>query len=488
VKTILLIMRNFRVFMLIAMLVPVGLAGNANGQTFTSLHSFTGGSTDGAFPEAGLVQGTDGNFYGTTAGFANLGSVSFGATTGTIYRITSNGTFTNLYSFTGGSDGGNPQAALIQGFDGNFYGTTAGFANLGSASFNSSTGTVFRISSSGFFTNLYSFTGSYGTSDGANPHAALVQGTDSNFYGTTWAGGSNGVGTVFRISSNGNLTNLYSFTGGSDGNTPQAGLVQGFDGSFYGTTVYGGDFGGGNVYRITSLGIPTNLYSFTFGSDGYYPQAGLVQGSNSNFYGTILNGGDAGWGTVFWISSSGTLSTIYPFTGGNDGGAPDAGLIRGSDGSFYGTTLYGGAYGSGTVFGITSSGVFTNLYSFTGGSDGGFPQAALVQGRDGNFYGTTVYGGLYGSGTVFKVAANIGPLQFNSILRVGNDIRLSWQWPWSGVTQLQRSSGDAAGNYTNSWTNIAPVVSVGPYTNFTDIGAAGNHSRFYRVRMTPITP
>ena len=183
------------------------------------------------------------------------------------------------------------------------------------------------------------------------------------------------------------------------------------------------------MFGITPLGILTNLYTFTFGNDGAFPEAGLVQGSDSNFYGTTWSGGLYGSGTVFGINSSGTLSTVYPFTGGNDGGTPQAGLVQGSDGSFYGTTVYGGAYGSGTVFGVTSLGIFTNLYLFTGGSDGGFPEAGLAQGRDGNFYGTTVYGGVYGSGTVFKLSANIGPLQINSILRAGSDIRLGWQWP-----------------------------------------------------------
>ena len=341
-------------------------------------------------------------------------------------------------------------------------------------------------------TTIHSFTGG---SDGGLPQAALVQGSDGNFYGTTFGGGPYGVGTVFRISSSSTFTNLYSFTGGSDGLSPQAGLVQGSDGNFYGTTLYGGDFFSGNVFAITSLGIFTNLYSFTGGSDGLSPQAALVQGSDGNFYGTTagfanLGSGSFGrsTGTVFRISSSGIFTNLYSFTGGSDGGSPQAGLVQGSDGNFYGTTFGGGVYGSGSVFGITSPGILTNLYSFTGGSDGGSPQAGLVQGRDGNFYGTTFGGGLYGSGTVFKLSANVSPLQINSILRVGSDIRISWQWPWSGYTQLQRSSGDASGNYTNKWTGISPIMMTGPCTNYTDSAAATNHFRYYRVRMMPISP
>jgi uncharacterized repeat protein (TIGR03803 family) len=140
------------------------------------------------------------------------------------------------------------------------------------------------------------------------------------------------------------------------------------------------------------------------------------------------------------------------------------------------------------VFRISSSGTFNNVYPFTGGSDGGSPQAGLVQGSDGNFYGTTFGGGVYGSGTVFKLSANVSPLQINSILRVGSGIRINWQWPWSGYTQLQRSSGDAEINYRNAWANIGPVMTTGPSTNYTDSAAATNHSRYYRVRMMPISP
>ena len=427
------VVKNVCTIMLTVLLLLIGQARNANGQTLTTIHSFTGGS-DGGLPQAALVQGSDGNFYGTTFGGGPYG-------VGTVFRISSSSTFTNLYSFTGGSDGLSPQAGLVQGSDGNFYGTTLYGGDFFS-------GNVFAITSLGIFTNLYSFTGG---SDGLSPQAALVQGSDGNFYGTT-AGFANlgsgsfgrSTGTVFRISSSGIFTNLYSFTGGSDGGRPQAALVQGSDGDFYGTTAGFANLGSGSFGRST--------------------------------------------GTVFRISSSGIFTNLYSFTGGSDGGSPQAGLVQGSDGNFYGTTFGGGVYGSGSVFGITSPGILTNLYSFTGGSDGGSPQAGLVQGRDGNFYGTTFGGGLYGSGTVFKLSANVSPLQINSILRVGSDIRISWQWPWSGYTQLQRSSGDASGNYTNKWTGISPIMMTGPCTNYTDSAAATNHFRYYRVRMMPISP
>ena len=360
----------------------------------TTLWSFTGGN-DGANPWAALVQGSDSNFYGTT-----YGSGSGPSANGTVFRISPGGSLTTLWSFTGGNDGANPVAGLVQGSDSNFYGT----ASYGGANGN---GTVFRISPSGSLTNLWSFTG--GT-DGAVPMAGLVQGSDGNFYGTTAYGGANGNGNVFRMSPSGGLTNLWSFTGGNDGAYPQAGLVQGIDSNFYGTT-YGSGSGPsayGTVFRISPGGSLTTLWSFTGGNDGASPWAALVQGSDSNFYGTASDGGANGNGTVFRISPSGGLTTLWSFTGGNDGANPLAGLVQGSDGNFYGTT-YGsgsGPSGYGTVFRISPSGRLTNLWSFTGCGDGANPFAGLVQGNDGDLYGTT-YGSGNGPsayGTVFKLS------------------------------------------------------------------------------------
>ena len=249
-------------------------------------------------------------------------------------------------------------------------------------------------------TSLYSFTGG---ADGGLPGAGLVQGSDSNFYGTTSGGGTSGNGTVFRISPSGSLTNLWEFTGGSDGASPYAGLVQGSDGNFYGTTYGGGANGNGTVFRITPSGTLTTLWSFTYDSDGELPSA-LVQGSDGNFYGTTYDGGANGNGTVFRITPSGTLTTLWSFTGGSDGAYPYAGLVQGSDGNFYGTTSAGGTNNAGTVFQINSAGGLTTLYSFSGGADGESPWAGLIQGSDGSFYSTTYEGGSYGYGTVFKLS------------------------------------------------------------------------------------
>jgi uncharacterized repeat protein (TIGR03803 family) len=390
---------------------------NAKG-ALTSLYSFTG-TNDGGGPAAALVEGSDGYFYGTTeyggTNFVNTGGV------GTVFKISADGALTSLYSFTGGDDGWYPYGGLVQGSDGYFYGTTSGDIMYGY-------GTVFKINANGAFRTLYAFgsiTNAYGdTLDGANPGAGLVQGSDGSLYGTTGGGGTDGgYGTVFEISTNGALTSLFSFPGDNDGAYPYAGLVQGSDGYFYGTTSSGGTNDYGSVFRISSSGALTSLYSFTGGDDGWYPYGGLVQGSDGYFYGTTEYGGTygsdfGGYGTVFQISPNGTLTSLHSFAGGNEGVYPVAGLVQGSDGNLYGTTVYngvtsgyhGGPVGDGTVFTISTAGALTTLHSFTG-DDGANPVAGLVQGSDGYFYGTTSAGGSYGLdvggyGTVFKISTN----------------------------------------------------------------------------------
>lgn len=375
-------------------------------------HSFGGGSTDGSAPYAAVIQATNGNFYGTTSTGGAYGH-------GTVFEITPSGTETLLHSFgsvqsptQNFNDGVSPYAGLIQGSDGNFYGTTiSGGAN--------GNGTVFEITPAGVETVLYSFAannfGSGITPSGGNPQSALIQDSNGNFYGTTTIGGAADYGVVFSVTPAGVETVLYSF-GGVDGATPYGGLVRGSNGNFYGTTESGGANGYGTVFEITPTGVEAVLYSFgsNGGSDGAFPYASLVQGSNGNFYGTTKSGGvSKDNGTVFEITPTGVETVIYSFGGGvSDGATPLAGLVQGSNGNFFGTTSTGGNASNedGTVFEITPAGVETVLYSFGGGSsDGAAPYASLVQGSDGNFYGTTVNGGAgtscnQGCGIVFKLA------------------------------------------------------------------------------------
>jgi len=447
--------------------------------------------TDGAYPYAGLAMGTDGNFYGTT----EQGGAGGG---GTVFRITIGGIFTNLYSFdeSVSAVGYYPVAGLIQGADGNFYGTT----EYGGSFFNgsesvSANGTVFMITTNGTLTTLLALAGT----NGSFPHASLVQGPDGNFYGTAEYGGQgfNGVqtsgdGTVFRIGNvtatappavvaqpaaqivpvNGTavfsvtaegaaplgyswllngvpiaganaatyttnnvqwpsaslqfscvITNPYGSTtssvaallvfngsgplfsfNGQDGGYSYAALIQAANGNFYGTTEYGGTNGQGAVFCLSTNGVLSMLASFTDDLNGSSPKAALVQGSDGNFYGTTEYGGSNNYGTVFKMTPAGALTTLHSFDNA-DGYYPCAALVQGTDGGFYGTTSGGGSDSDGTVFRITASGAFTTLHSFDY-SDGEFPCAALVQGADGSFYGTTEYGGAGYYGTVFKITTN----------------------------------------------------------------------------------
>jgi uncharacterized repeat protein (TIGR03803 family) len=256
------------------------------------------------------------------------------------------------------------------------------------------------------FTVLYNFTGA---SDGGNPNAGLIQDAKGNLYSTTTAGGTSNSGVVFELNPKGTETVLHSFTGGSDGGYPYAGLVRDAAGNLYGTTYYAGASGAGVVFKVVpKTKTETVLYGFTGGSDGEWPYAGLVLDTAGNLYGTTLDGGASGSGTAFKVVPKTKKETVlYSFTGsGGDGAYPFAGLVRDSSGNLYGVTVAGGTSGYGTVFKVAKTGKETVLYSFTGGADGGYPiYGYLVRDSAGNLYGTTEIGGTYGYGTVFKVSA-----------------------------------------------------------------------------------
>jgi uncharacterized repeat protein (TIGR03803 family) len=299
--------------------------------------------------------------------------------------------FTVLYRFAGGTDGSNPGAGLVLGTDGNFYGTT----QEGGAQ---NDGTIFEITPSGTENVLYTF-GSV-TNDSIAPAADLIE-VNGTFYGTAGDGGGNGgYGTVFSFTPGTGETILHSFANGSDGAEPQAPLLLGTDGNLYGVTPVGGANTDGTMFRITTSGILTTLYSFN-ATSGSGAAGGLIEDSSGNFYGTAETGG-ADEGTVFELTSSGTLSWATSATV-TDGLGSAAGLIPGSDGNYYGTALAGGSANDGTVFMITPAGVETVVYSFAGGSDGQSPKAKLLLASDGNFYGTTQFGGTGRSGTIFKL-------------------------------------------------------------------------------------
>ncbi len=360
-------------------LLFMALSSLVGAQTLQTLCSFSG--TNGADPGASLTVGIDGNFYGTTYGGGSNSA-------GTIFQVTTNCLLKSIYSF--------PNAlypnGLTLGNDGNFYGTTAegGIVN---SEFPDGMGTVFQVTTNGTLTTLASFSGT----NGANPGAALALGNDGNFYGTTYGGGltnrnyPSGVGTVFRVATNGTLTMLASFSG--DAPVGPSALTLGNDGNFYGTTVYASS-GYGTVFRITTDGTLTTLnYLYDSGD----PTSALTLGNDGDFYGTTYAGG-----SVFDVTTNGMLTMFVSFSGTN--GAEPNGLTLGSDGNFYGTTTFIDTTIRRTIFQLTSNGTLTTLYSFTNG--GGATGVTL--GSDGSLYGTIENGGItnstytQGMGTVFR--------------------------------------------------------------------------------------
>jgi uncharacterized repeat protein (TIGR03803 family) len=420
-------------------------------QTFTTLVSFDGNNgSEPYFPF--LAQGRDGNLYGTTYGAADF--------PGTVFKITADGALTTLHNFNY-TDGAFPQSSLILSTNGSFYGTTCNGGRY-------QDGTVFEVTAGGTLTTLHSFDGT----DGANPFAGLIQGSDGDFYGTSFEGGPTGLGTIFEITPKGTFTTLHRFAG-SDGSGPAGGLVQSADGNLYGTTASGGagsncgSQGCGTVFKITPGGTLTTLHSFDF-SDGSRPFAGLVRGSDGNFYGTTYEGGVNSFdGTVFKITPKGALTTLHTFVG-TDGASPYAGLVQATDGSFYGTTYGGGANGDGTTFKITRDGVLTTLHSFDG-TDGYGIFPGLVQATNGKLYGAATAGGSASGGTVFSLGVGLGP--FVSLLPYSGKIGTTIEFLGQGLkgTTAVSFNGTPATFHVHSNTYLTARVPRGATTGFVTV-------------------
>jgi uncharacterized repeat protein (TIGR03803 family) len=372
-------------------------ASLARAQTLTVLHTF-GGGTDGAMPYAGLTRDAAGILYGVT-------EIGGSANQGTVFKLDGHGKETVLHSF-GATNGQLPLSSLIRDAAGNLYGTIFGGGSSGY-------GAVYTLDKHGKENALYSFSGK---ADGANPYAALLRDAKGNFYGTTYIGGA-GVGVVFKLDKAGKQTVLHTFTEGGDGRFPYASLIRDHEGNLYSTTLDGGPNDAGTVFKLDQRSNETILYSFTRGAPaGSYPFAELIRDAAGNLYGTTFMGGTGcdgvGCGVVFKLDTKGEETVLHSFKG-SDGANPYAGLIRDSNGNFYGTTLDGGSYNAGVVYKLNKNGKETVLYNFTGGSDGAYPYATLVRDATGNLYGTTWEGGdltcnnpngPYGCGVVFKLA------------------------------------------------------------------------------------
>ena len=360
-------MKGRRRLLFACALVLLPLTWSAPGalSTFEVLHQFTG-NPDGALAIGALVQGDDGNLYGTTQQGGQFAH-------GTVFRMTTDGAVAILHHFTG-TDGSLPSAALVLASDGNFYGTTTAGGN--------GSGTIFRISPSGAFMSMYAFVNPFG-SPGGGPSAPLVQGTDGRLYGVTFAGGRANAGTVFSITLAGTLTTLHEFDNSASGESgPFGAVTQAGDGWFYGTTRFG------LIYRVSPAGGYAPVRRLNATMEGATLQSALVVANDGSLYGTAREGGPSGFGTIFRLTTGGTFSVLYSFTDGADGSAPDAGLVLGPDGNFYGTTV--GVYGSVSgrrIFRMTPSGTLTPLHTFAASDSQ--PASKLLVGSDGALYGTT---------------------------------------------------------------------------------------------------
>lgn len=396
---------------LILRFAPAAVASN----TENVLYTFTG-QGDGNLPLGALTRDSSGNLYGTAA---------FGGTNnnGVVFELTPNPsggwTYNVIYRFSGNADGAVPVAGVVLDSQGNLFGT----CDSGGTGY----GTVFELSLSGgswTLTKYYDFTGA---GDGAEPDGNVVLDSAGSLYSTTYRGAA-GYGTVFKMTPSGNSwteQTLHTFTGGNDGGNPLAGLIMDRYGNLYGTTVYGGSYNAGTVFKLHNTGnnwIETVLYAFTAdpnGSDGAGPQGAPTLDSAGNVYGTTFtnlnSGSNWGFGGIYKLSpwpttrqatsASGQwqITWLHHFTGGDDGGWPYAGVTFDRVGNLYGTTGVAGAYARGVVFKLTPSPWSESvLWNFTGGNDGSNPESGIILDNSGDLYGTTVGGGS-GAGVIFEV-------------------------------------------------------------------------------------
>jgi uncharacterized repeat protein (TIGR03803 family) len=430
-------------------------AALASAQTFTKLLDFS--NSNGADPfHTSLIQGFDGNLYGTTA-YGGKFSCPPNGGCGTVFSITDDGKLTKNFSFDG-IDGAYPFGGLVELGNGALLGTTS------SSGPNGTGGSVFEFTPAGKLLTIHSFCSQMSCADGDTPTASLLRARDGNFYGTTCQGGVFNNGTVFKISPAGVFTSLHSFNGLGDGSCPYGSLMQAVNGQIYGTTSGGGANQLGTVFTMTAGGSFKTIYGFAGPpADGAYPHGGLVQAADGSLYGTTLLGGScpaapqAGCGTIFKITSAGTFTLAYNFCAdGNpcyDGQSPADSLVLGSDGNLYGTTAFGGGVANaGTIFSITPNGTLATLHAVNSPvQDGKFPFTTLVQATNGKFYGTMEEGGAKGKGVVFSIDVGLSPFVSiepslgkvgTSVSILGNGLTSATTVSFNGVTAVFRAVSD----------------------------------------------
>jgi uncharacterized repeat protein (TIGR03803 family) len=373
-------------------------------------------------------------------------------------------TYTVIATLTGNN--ANPQGALIQGVNGDFYGTSYGYVG------NDEYGSVFKVSTTGTVTTLYTFCKKTNCTDGSYPTAGLLLAKNLDFYGTTTSGGKYGDGTVFKLTPSGELTTLYSFckeTNCADGVDPVGGLIQASNGLLYGTTAGGGTYGQGTVFSITTGGTLTTLYSFCEQFDvcadgGAEPESNLVQASNGNLYGTTT------WGSIFEITPQGALTILYEFCSQpscEDGNDPLGNIAQSADGVLYGATSKGGAYSGGVEWEFDPSSSFYEWLYFFGSSSGAVPNSATV-GSDGNVYGTSLgakgLSGIFYPSTAFEI--NTTSFEFTLLYTFCQDGTCSDGGPPTGG-MVQSTNGNfygasGGGTVFSLSTGLGPFVMTTP--------------------------
>jgi len=381
-------------FMIGLLLLTVHILAQAQSFTDNVIYSFNGGA-DGNEPVfSGVVQDKAGNLYGTTY---SGGAYKYGI----VFKVDASGNETVVHSFGQGRDGRTPYGGLVIDAAGHLFGATNA-GGIWSKSCTAGCGIVFETEPDGQEKVLHAFAGG---SDGASPYGSLTRDAAGNLYGTTEMGGASGYGTIYKIDASGTETVLYSFPGQPGGQQPQAGVILDSAGNLYGTTVAGGTYNYGSVFEFSATGQMTLLYSFAAGADGESPDAPLFRTPKGDLYGTTFEGGN-GLGTVFKVDASGKETVVHPFGDfQNDGAYPESPLISDSKGNLYGTTIQGGSGGiyGGVVYQISAQDAYTVVYDFASQSEGGGPNGPLLLGSNGSFYGTTASGGTANSGTVYEL-------------------------------------------------------------------------------------
>lgn len=471
-------MRKLKGCLLLALSLFVMLTPLGLAQTFSVLYDFgSGGDQDPVSPSYSGLIAQGRDGNLYSTAPSLLNEYSY---YGAAFKFTPLGALTVLYAFAAGASGASPYSGLVMGRDGNFYGTTDYYGGT-------NYGTVFKITPDGTLSVLYTFTGQ---ADGGHPYAPPIQGSDGNLYGTTTAGsyGVSDYGTVYKLTPAGRLTALYQFDQ-AHGTSPFTPLVEGNDGNFYGVTVTGGNLNLGVVFRISPSGKFRVLYNFdrTHGSQPYGP---LVLANDGNFYGTTFNGGTKGSGVVFKITPNGKLTIIHNFVGTGGGFYSCTGLVQASDGNFYGTTHNGGPMDAGTIFRITPQGKYMVLHKFDG-TDGMFPMVTLTQHTNGILYGDTQQGGTVvclsgpNCGTFYSVDLGLPPFVSLTPIsgRVGKEVEILGQG-FTGTTAVLFHGAQAPFKVVSD-TYLTATVPDGATTGFVTVATPGGNlksNRKFRVK------